>query len=261
MSHFLNKKFDSLSLFFFGHKVQFLESYWKNQLCDSLFSNLSHIRERFNFWVVLEKKFILWIVFKKINFAKRSYSKSEKICESDSEKRFNSASHLSNGFNSFRHIEKRVPFFESSEKISIIWVIWKTRVQFFESLKKASSLRVFKKKSPNLWIKFQKQKFQVFASGTILWVIWKINSLRNFSKKKNSLNHLKTWITCKKCSIRWVVMKKKKVRFFDFESYISDKNSILWIIFKKFSESFWEKRSNSWSHIEKQERFNSLRQI
>ena len=125
--------------------------------------------------------------------------------------------------------------------------------------KKASSLRVIKKKSPILWIKFQKHKFQVFASGTILWVIWKINSLRNFSKK--SLNHLKTWITCKKkkCSIRWVVLKKKKkVRFFDFESYLSDKNSNSLNHFQKevqFFESHLKKRFNSLSHFEKKGQF------
>ena len=132
-----------------------------------------------------------------------------------------------------------------------------------------------KKKGPILCIKIQKHKFQVSASGTILWVMRKINSLRIFSKKKiNSLNQMKTWVTCKKkrCSIRWVVLKKE-VRFFDFESYISDKNSILWIILKKrfnslshifrnkvqFFESFWEKGSILWIIFRK--RVNSLRQI
>ena len=74
----------------------------------------------------------------------------------------------------------------------------------------------------------------------------KIQFFEKFYKKKffksfEDMNHMQK-------SVRFVesYWGKKKVRFFDFESFLSDKNSILWIIFKKevqFFESDLEKGS------------------
>ena len=154
------------------------------------------------------------------------------------------------------------------QKKSLRHNFWKKKkLQVCESLKK--------KKGPILWIKFQKHKFQVSASGTILWVMRKINSLRIFSKKKNqffksneNMSHMQKKVFDSLSRIE----KKRfdsltlnriyltKIQF--FESY-SKRGSILWVTFRKgkvqFFESFWEKGSILWIIFRK--RVNSLRQI
>ena len=121
--------------------------------------------------------------------------------------------------------------------------------------KKIKSASHQKKKSPILWIKFQKHKFQVSASGTILWVIWKINSLRNFSQKIfksfENMNHMQ------KKNVQFVESYWKKRRFDSlshiwkkvqfFESHLSKEGSILWVILRK--------RFYSLNHIQKKGQF------
>ena len=158
------------------------------------------------------------------------------------------------------------------QKGSILWVIFSKqkrsnslshifqkkslRHNFWKKKNFKSASHQKKKKGPILWIKIQKHKFQVSASGTMLWVMRKINSLRIFSKKKiNSLNQMKTWVTCKKKvfdslsriekrgSILWLWVvyiwqkfnslnhTQKEVQF--FESHLSKEGSILWVILRK----------------------------
>ena len=131
--------------------------------------------------------------------------------------------------------------------------------------KKASSLRVIKKKKVQFFessfknINFKSLRQVPFFESYEKSILWEI-----FPKK--SLNHLKTWITCKKMfnslsriekkkegSILWLWVVyiwqkfnslnhiRKEVQF--FESHLK-KGSILWDTFRK-------KRFNSLSHFEK----------
>ena len=122
--------------------------------------------------------------------------------------------------------------FSKPKKGPILWVIFFKKnlcVIIFEK-KKFKSASHQKKKGPILWINFQKHKFQVSASGTILWVMRKINSLRIFSKKKQFFksNENMSHMQKRRCSIRWVVLKKG----FDSLSNVQ-KSSLLWVMCKK----------------------------
>ena len=210
------------------------------------FNSLSQIEKRFieaQFYESFTKSSILWVFFFKkkedFDFLSRFFWHKVQFFESYSwkKKRLNSLSRIKIVQFYEYYLEKMAQFFESK--------FIKKKTQFFES-------------------NFENHKFQVSASGTILWVIWKINSLRIFSKKKiNSLNHMKTWVTCKK-GVRFVESYWKKRRFDSltlsrkyltkiqfFESY-SKRGSILWV-------TSFERRFNSLSHFEK--RFNSLNHI
>ena len=226
--------FDFFSLFFFY--TRFNSS---NHISEKRFNSVSYIKIVQFFESYLEKR---------LNSSQNLEEKKAQFLTANQKKRFNSLRHTKKGFNSLRHN------------------FWKK--------KKLSSLRVIKKKkSPILWIKFQKHKFQVFASGTILWVIWKINSLRNFSQKKifksfENMNHMQkkmfnslSRIEKKEGSILWLWVVyiwqrfnslnhiQKEVQF--FESHLK-KGSILWDTFRKKGSILWvilRKKINSLNRI------------
>ena len=275
MSHFLNKKFDSLSLFFlefnsWSHteKINYVTLFFKIESYQRKVQFLGRIREKVHSLNRIQKnQFRKKVIFKKWKNLWVGFRKKVQFCES-----------------SIKWVQFIQTYWKEGSilwviwKISIIWVIWKTRSNSLSHWKKLQVCECLKKKSPNLWIKFQKQKFQVFASGTILWVIWKINSLKNFSKKKffksfENMNHMQKVFDSlsrneKKSSILWLWVVYIWQKF----NSLNHIQKILWVILRKtlkFLESHWKTRKVQFfaSDLEKgsilcvrsRKKFNSLR--
>ena len=138
----------------------------------------------------------------------------------------------------------------TTSKNSILWVFFQNKAQLFESDEKSSILWVMFKKGSNIWLIFTKKVnssghikkgsiLQVMLKIFILWVI-----MKKFFWKKCSILRVKCW--------KWFSSLSnilKRVQFFESNwiegfhsvSHIHRKGSILWVIvFQK--ESYFLKR-------------------
>ena len=180
------------------------------------------------------KKSFLWVFFKKILWVlnkKSSLSQSKKVkfFESDSKKRFNSMIHLRVQFFESLFSHKKVPF--PGHKVQFFELHWK--VQLFESFllseKKGSILWVVFRKKVQFWESYSKE-------GSILRVIYQMGSLHSDILKRSSI----LWVIFSEKKSILLSHVQKKVHF--FESYSQKKftslshirkKQILWVIFKK----------------------------
>ena len=162
MSHFFEQKVRfPESLFFFWHKVQFFETYWKVQLFDSFWKKLSHIREKkVQFLGRIRGKVQFFDSYskKKINFAKKSHIQKIKNLWVVFRKRFNSVTRI--------HISKKNQFCEScSQKGSILRVIYQMGSMHSDILKRGFNSLSHMKKTWIIWvIFFRTKKVQFFES-------------------------------------------------------------------------------------------------
>ena len=199
-------------------KVESSESYWRISILrvvfkkkSSMSKKKSHVQKKnkfnsvsrilFFFW---KKK--LWVMFKK---------------------GFNSASNLSNGFNSFRHNEKRVQFFESDEKnFNYLSHFWKKTQKKINSLSHIFLEMVW-------FFEFFRSRFKQFFSTEVQFFgsySKKFNSLSLFQKKKNA--HFLESISKEKFNSLSHTGKQDR---FDSLSHIEKKTSTLWVTLRRGS--------------------------
>ena len=237
-----------------------------NHFCESKFflkkNSVSHVekKKKVQFCESCQKKrsSILWVIFKNQFLESFYFFLFEKILWVIFflQKKFNSVSHiLWKVQNSFNHIEKSsILWVIFKKKVQFIETYWKKKVQFFESSwkRKETFFTSESKKSCTLWDFSFDTRFNSLSHSSRK----RFQFFESYKKGFNSLSHI-----FQKKSLRYNFWKKKlqvcesvkkKVQFFEsnfkninfkslrqvpfFESY---ENSILWEIFPPKKNQFF----------------------
>ena len=182
---FLKKKKRFNSLSHIQKSFRFFESYQKKSnlwviFCQKKIHFFESLEEKSSIlWVMLKKCAILWVVFKKVfgslshirknqTFGSYLLNKSSLLWVSWGKKSSLLWVNWRKRFNSLSYVAKRVQFFESYQKNSILCIISQNFNPFFGSYQRKSSI---------LWVIFSKKKFNSLSH------FWKNQFFESFGEK------------------------------------------------------------------------------